>query len=311
MLRCREITAVELTRAVLDQIAAHEPRLHAYQTLMRESALDAAAQADEEIAQLGTTKGPLHGVPIAVKDLYAVAGVPNMGGSAALEDNVPSEDCTVVQRLRGEGAVIIGKLKTTEGAMGGYNPLLEDPVPVNPWDATSWAGASSSGSGVATAAGFAYATLGSDTGGSIRFPAAACGTCGIKPTKGLCSRHGVLDLAQTLDHVGPLTRCAADAGIVLQAIAGHDPSDVTSLHAPPPAVCASHPSPLDAHVSTLQFPAYIGLTCAWAVVEDDRGCHRNWWLGAAFGRGFGCDCPARAPSSHRIVRTVHYNQRRP
>ena len=238
MLRCQEITSVDLTHAVLAQISAHEPRLHAFQTQMHDSALDAAALADAEIARLGTTKGPLHGVPIAVKDLYAVAGVPNMGGSAALEDNVPAEDCTVVQRLRADGAINLGKLKPTEGAMGGYNPLLDNPVPVNPWDATSWAGASSSGSGVATSAGFAYATLGSDTGGSIRFPAAACGTCGVKPTKGLCSRHGVLDLAQTLDHVGPLTRCAADAAIVLQAIAGHDPSDPTSLHTPPPAICA-------------------------------------------------------------------------
>ena len=238
MLRSQDITSVELTQAVLAQVSSYEERLHAFQTQMRDAALADAAQADAEIRQLGTTKGPLHGVPIAVKDLYAVAGVPNMGGSAALEDNVPSEDCTVVKRLKAHGAVIIGKLKTTEGAMGGYNPLLDHPVPVNPWDATAWAGASSSGSGVATSAGFAYATLGSDTGGSIRFPAAACGTCGVKPTKGLCSRHGVLDLAQTLDHVGPLTRCSADAAIVLQAIAGHDPNDPTSLHVPPPTVCA-------------------------------------------------------------------------
>lgn len=159
MLRRAEITAVELTQAVLDQISTYDPSLHAFQTQMREAALGDAAQADAEIAKLGTTKSPLHGVPIAVKDLYAVAGVPNMGGSAALADNVPTEDCTVVKRLRAQGAVIIGKLKTTEGAMGGYNPLLENPVPVNPWDATSWAGASSSGSGVATSAGFAYVII--------------------------------------------------------------------------------------------------------------------------------------------------------
>ena len=182
-------------------------------------------------------------MPIAVKDLYAVAGVPNMGGSAAFKENVPEEDCTVVKRLRAHGAIVLGKLNTTEGAMGGYNPLLDHPLPINPWDATSWAGASSSGSGVATSAGLAYATLGSDTGGSIRFPAAACGTCGVKPTKGLCSRHGVLDLAQTLDHVGPLTRCSADAAIVLQAIGGdQDAEDPTSLHVPPPAAWSSSSS---------------------------------------------------------------------
>jgi amidase len=240
MLRSREITAVELTQAVLKQIATHEPSLHAYSTqAAAESALAEARAADQQIAKLGTTRGPLHGVPIAVKDLYAVAGLPNMGGSFALRDNLPTEDCTVVQRLRKHGAILLGKLNTTEGAMGGYNPLLPHPLPVNPWDASSWAGASSSGSGVATSAGLAYATLGSDTGGSIRFPAASCGTCGVKPTRGRCSRHGVLDLAQTLDHVGPLTRCSADSAIVLQAIGGHDPEDPTSLHAPPPAVWAS------------------------------------------------------------------------
>ena len=234
MLRSREITSVELTTAVLEHIAAHEERLHAFIHLMGDSAMEEAKQADAEIAA-GGVKGPMHGVPIALKDLYAVAGVPNMAGSQALEDNVPDEDCTVVRRFREAGAVILGKLNTTEGAMGGYNEHLQpgQQLPVNPWDPEAWAGASSSGSGVATAAGFGFTTLGSDTGGSIRFPSAACGTVGIKPTWGRVSRHGVLDLAQTLDHVGPMSRCTADAAITLQIIAGPDENDPTSLPEPP------------------------------------------------------------------------------
>jgi amidase len=134
--------------------------------------------------------------------------------------------------LNDAGAVILGKLNLTEGAMAGYNPEFD--IPVNPWGADRWAGASSSGSGVATAAGLCYGSLGSDTGGSIRFPAAACGTVGIKPTWGRVSRYGVLALAESMDHIGPMTRSAADAGIMLQALAGHDPNDLTSLRAPVP-----------------------------------------------------------------------------
>jgi amidase len=178
MLRDRLITSEALTEACLAHIAIHEPRLHAFVTLTAESALAEARAADAEIAAAGTTKGPMHGVPIALKDLYSVAGVPNMGGSKALEDNVPTADCTVVLRYREAGAVILGKLNTTEGAMGGYNQFLNPghQLPVNPWNKNVWAGASSSGSGVGIAAGFCFSTLGSDTGGSIRFPAAANAT---------------------------------------------------------------------------------------------------------------------------------------
>jgi amidase len=155
-----------------------------------------------------------------------------MGGARVLRDFVPDFDATVVTRLRQAGAVILGKLNLTEGAMGGYNPDFA--IPKNPWDAGRWSGASSSGSGVATAAGLCFGALGSDTGGSIRFPASACGTVGLKPTYGRVSRHGVHALGQTLDHVGPLTRSSADAGIVLQAIAGRDANDATSLPDPVP-----------------------------------------------------------------------------
>jgi amidase len=190
-----------------------------------------AKAAEAEIAK-GRYRGPLHGVPVAVKDLCFTKGVRTMGGSAVMADHVPSFDATVVRRFDEAGAVLLGKLNLTEGAMGGYNPKLK--VPENPWRESHWAGASSSGSGAATAAGLAYATLGSDTGGSIRHPSAVCGIVGLKPTWGRVSRYGVLALAESLDHVGPMTRSSADTGIVLQAIAGPDSNDPTTLSDPVP-----------------------------------------------------------------------------
>jgi amidase len=167
-----------------------------------------------------------------VKDLCFTKDVRTMGGTRVLADHVPTFDATVVARLHAAGAILLGKLNLTEGAMGGYHPDFA--IPVNPWHAERYAGASSSGSGVATAAGLCFGSLGSDTGGSIRFPAAACGIVGLKPTWGRVSRYGVLALAESLDHVGPMTRSTLDAAIMLQAIAGHDPHDPTSLLEPVP-----------------------------------------------------------------------------
>jgi amidase len=192
----------------------------------------ASAQAAEKEILAGRYLGPLHGVPIAVKDLCFTKGVRTMGGARVLRDHVPDFNGTVVEKLESAGAVLLGKLNLTEGAMAGYNPDFQ--VPLNPWDTERWSGASSSGSGVATAAGLCFGSLGSDTGGSIRFPAAACGIVGIKPTWGRVSRYGVLALAESMDHVGPMTRSAVDAGIMLQVLAGHDPNDPTSLTAPVP-----------------------------------------------------------------------------
>ena len=234
-LASREISPVELTQAMLDRIAALDGELKSYATVMAEQALAAARAAEAEIAA-GRYRGGLHGVPIAVKDLCFTTGVATMGGAKVLRDFVPGFDGTVVRKLNDAGAIILGKLNLTEGAMAGYNPEFD--IPVNPWGADRWAGASSSGSGVATAAGLCYGSLGSDTGGSIRFPAAACGTVGIKPTWGRVSRYGVLALGESLDHVGPMTRSAADAAIMLQVLAGHDPNDPTSLHAPVPDMLA-------------------------------------------------------------------------
>ena len=234
-LQSREISPVELTTAILDRIEALDGELKSYATVMGESALESARVAEQEISA-GNYRGGLHGVPIAVKDLCFTTGVATMGGAKALRDFVPDFDGTVVRKLSAAGAVILGKLNLTEGAMAGYNPEFD--IPVNPWGADRWSGASSSGSGVATAAGLCYGSLGSDTGGSIRFPSAACGTVGIKPTWGRVSRYGVLALAESLDHIGPMTRSAADAGVMLQALAGHDPNDPTSLTAPVPNMLA-------------------------------------------------------------------------
>ncbi len=231
LIKSKQVSPVEITTAMLERINDLDGRLKSYATVMADSALAAARKAEAEIAA-GNYRGHLHGVPIAVKDLCFTNGVSTMGGTKALIDHVPHFDSTVVTRFEEAGAVMLGKLNLTEGAMGGYNPAFD--IPKNPWNADRWAGASSSGSGVATAAGLCYGSLGSDTGGSIRFPAAACGTVGLKPTWGRVSRYGVLALADSLDHVGPLTRSSADAGIILQTIAGLDSNDPTSLTAPVP-----------------------------------------------------------------------------
>jgi amidase len=234
-IQSREISSLEVTTAILNRIASLDVTLKSYATVMEDHALASAKRADNEIAA-GRYRGPLHGIPIAVKDLCFTKGIRTMGGTAVLAEHVPEYDSTVVERLESAGAVLLGKLNLTEGAMAGYHPDLD--IPVNPWNKRVWSGASSSGSGVAVAAGLAYATLGSDTGGSIRFPAASCGVVGLKPTWGRVSRYGVLALAESLDHIGPLTRSTADAAAVLQAIAGHDPNDPTSLPGPVPDISA-------------------------------------------------------------------------
>ena len=228
-----ELCPVELTRAQLDRIAAIDGAWRSYATVMADSAMEAAERAKREI-EAGGYRGPLHGIPVAVKDLCFTRGTPTMGGTLVLEDLVPEFDSTVVSRFEAAGAILLGKLNLTEGAMGGYNRARQ--IPLNPWGRDRWTGASSSGSGVATAAGMCYASLGSDTGGSIRAPSAACGITGLKPTWGRVSRYGVLDLAQSLDHVGPMTRSTWDCAAVLEAIAGDDPNDPTTLPEPAPAI---------------------------------------------------------------------------
>src|SRR5207237_7080383 len=169
----------------------------------------------------------LHGVPIAVKDLCWTEGIATAAGMPLHRDFVPSVDATVVRKLREAGAVLLGKLQLTEGAFADHHPDIAPPV--NPWHRDHWSGASSSGSGVATAAGLCFGSLGSDTGGSIRFPSAANGVTGLKPTWGRVSRFGCFELAASLDHIGPMARSAVDCGAILGAIAGADPKDLTAV----------------------------------------------------------------------------------
>ncbi len=219
------------TQAQLDRIGQLDGQLKSYAYVMATSALEQAKAADREIAAR-KVRGPLHGVPIAVKDLCWTKDAPTAAGMKIYRDNRPREDATVVIKLKEAGAVILGKLQLTEGAYADHHPEVDPPR--NPWDARLWSGASSSGSGVATAAGLCYGSLGSDTGGSIRFPSAANAVTGLKPTWGRVSRYGVFELAATLDHIGPMARSAVDCGAMLGAIAGADPNDPTAVLEPVP-----------------------------------------------------------------------------
>ena len=231
LIQTRKLSPVELTEAMLRRIGELDPRLHAYATPTPELALEQARKAEQEIAAR-RYKGALHGVPIGLKDLCYTQGIPTAAGMPIHRDFRPTFDGTVVKRLYAAGAICLGKLQLTEGAFADHHPAITPPV--NPWHPDHWSGASSTGSGVATAAGMCFASLGSDTGGSIRFPAAACGVTGLKPTWGRVSRYGAFELAASLDHLGPMCRSAADAGIVLGAIAGADPDDPTASQAPVP-----------------------------------------------------------------------------
>jgi amidase len=230
-LRTRQLSPVALTEHLLDRIATVDAKLHSYVTVTADLALAQARQAEAEIND-GAYRGPLHGIPIALKDLCYTKGIPTTCGSSMFSDFRPDHDGTVTRKLADAGAILLGKLHMTEFALRWHHPYR--PIPVNPWGAGRWPGVSSSGSGVAVAAGLCYGAIGTDTGGSIRFPAAANGVVGLKPTYGRVSRAGVFPLAATLDNVGPLTRTVADAAIWLGAIAGHDPLDPTSSTLPVP-----------------------------------------------------------------------------
>ena len=246
-IRAGKVGPVEATRAYLDRIARLDPTLHAYITVDADGALAAAAVLEREAAA-GAWRGPLHGVPLAHKDLFLIPGLPTSCGTRTPDYFVGAPSCTAVARLQAAGALTLGKLNMTELALGPFGDNAHHGDVQNPWRIGHVSGGSSSGSGAAVAAGLAAGALGTDTGGSIRLPAAACGVVGLKPTYGRVSRAGVMPLSWSYDHVGPLARTVRDAALMLTTIAGADPLDATTSRQPVPDYVAA----LDGSVAGLR-----------------------------------------------------------
>ena len=230
-IKARELSPVELVSGLLECITADEPVIHAFITLTAEQAVAQAIVAENEITR-GHYRGPLHGIPIGLKDIYQTAGIRTTGHSRVFEEFVPDEDAATWTRLREAGAILMGKMSTHELAHGGPSFDLPWPPARNPWNPAHFTGGSSSGSAAAIAAGFVLGAMGSDTGGSIRGPASLCGLSGIKPTFGLVSRHGVIPNSFSLDHCGPMARTAEDCAIMLDVVAGYDERDRSSVRGP-------------------------------------------------------------------------------
>ena len=233
LIAARRLSPVELTRACLDRVQALDDRLHAFVHLTEERAL-AEARAAEAAIMAGGSKGPLHGIPIGLKDIVDTKGISTTCGSKILQDNIPDVDATCAELLAAAGTVLIGKTQTHEFADGGPSFDLPRPPARNPWNTAHFTAGSSSGTGAGIAAGLILGGIGTDTGGSIRGPAALCGIAGIKPTYGLISRAGVAPAAFSLDHIGPMAWTAEDCALMLQALAGHDPRDPASADRPVP-----------------------------------------------------------------------------
>ena len=227
----KEISPVEVTEAYLERIEALDGKFRSYLTVTADAALEAAKRAEQEIAQ-GNHRGPMHGVPVAVKDQIYTQGTVTTGGSPVFKDFIPTFDATVIANLKAAGAVLLGKLNMTEFATSGLSHQFDPPR--NPWDLERSTGGSSSGSGAATAAFLCATALGEDTGGSVRFPASWCGLAGLRPTWGRVSRYGVMPGVRSMDTIGPLGRTVEDCAITLAAIAGYDPKDRLTSDEPVP-----------------------------------------------------------------------------
>jgi len=231
LVRSKKVSPVELTQACLSRIEQLNPKVNAFITVTADAALAQAREAESDI-QRGRWKGPLHGIPIALKDLVDTAGVRTTAASGLFKDRIPSQDAEIVRRLKAGGAVFLGKLNMHEFAYGGSSVISYFGPVRNPWDPAYSPGGSSGGSAAAVVAELCYGAIGSDTGGSIRMPAAYCGIVGLKPTYGRVSTRGVIPLAWSLDHIGPMTRTAMDAALMLQVIAGYDREDTSSTDTP-------------------------------------------------------------------------------
>jgi len=241
--KARRLSPVELVTDLLARIERLQPRLHVFTRLDASGALAAAQEAEADIAG-GRHRGPLHGIPVGIKDVIDVAGLPTSCHSRLMQGHIATEDAGAVSRLREAGAIVMGKLSTHEFALGGPSFDLPFPPARNPWNPEHHPGGSSSGSGAGLAAGLFPLALGTDTGGSIRHPASACGIVGLKPTYGLVSCHGVFPVSWTLDHVGPMARTVADAAALLEAMAGYDTRDPCSADRPAAAYGAALDQPI-------------------------------------------------------------------
>ena len=267
LLSAGDVTSLQLTEMTLERIGAVDQRLGSFAFV---AAAEAQLRAKEsaERRRAGGTRGPLDGIPLAIKDIYDKAGWRTEAGMALRAGQVANDTATVVTRLEEAGAVIVGKVHTTEGVYTEHTPPFR--APLNPWDPGRWVGVSSSGSGVAPVAGLCYGALGSDTGGSIRMPSASNGATGLKPTWSRVSRAGVVELAATLDHVGPICRSARDAGLILAAIAGADPRDPTASLQPVPEFGTEMPASLRG--------VRVGVDPSWSyrdVSSDVEQAHRG------------------------------------
>ena len=231
LIESREVSPVEATEAYIDRIDELDFKFNAYLTVSRREAMEAAREAERAIAS-GEYLGPMHGIPVAVKDQFWSKGIRSTGGSRILADFVPEEDATVIANLKKAGAILLGKTNLTEFAITGFSHRFS--TPRNPWNLEMYTGGSSSGSGAATAAFLCATSLGEDTGGSIRWPAAWCGLVGLRPSWGRVSRYGVMKGVWSMDTVGPMSRTVEDAAITLGAIAGHDPKDPYTWDSPVP-----------------------------------------------------------------------------
>jgi aspartyl-tRNA(Asn)/glutamyl-tRNA(Gln) amidotransferase subunit A len=233
LVRTKAASSVDLTRACLARIDKYQPVLNAYITVVREQALAEAAMRDAELKS-GKPRGPFHGIPIALKDNFDTAGIRTTGASELFKDRIPTEDAEVVRRLKNAGAVLLGKLNLHEFAYGGTSAVTFFGPVHNPWDPTLTPGGSSGGPGAAVSADMCFASVGTDTAGSVRIPASYCGIVGLMPTYGRVSIRGVIPLSWSLDHVGPMTKTVEDTAIMLNVIAGYDEQDVTTVDVPVP-----------------------------------------------------------------------------